>query len=187
MKAKLNDLSFALDGSARLTLQTEEDPRELFERLKDLPVRVEIKQWREKRSLDANAYYWCLLGKCAAALKISNPRAHNLMLRRYGVPERIDEQLVYLVLPESEEAEEKALESENYHIKPTAQVKVGKDGKAYRTYIMLRGSSSYDSQEMNVLINGLVEECRALGIETRSPEEIASMLEGCDVRQLRAV
>ena len=178
MKARLHDLTFTAGGDARLTLQTTEDLGELFDRLKDLPVRVEIKQWRDKRSLDANAYYWVLLSKAAAALKISNNRAHNLMLRRYGAPELMDEQLVYLVLPESQEAEEKALESETYHIRPTSQVKEGRDGKLYRTYILLKGSSAYDTKEMSRLISGLVDECRALGIETLTPEELRSLIGG---------
>lgn len=182
MKADLFDISFTRDGDSLLTLRTSEDVTGLFDRLKDLPVRVDVKQWREKRSLDANAYYHVLLDRCAASLGISKPRAHNLMLRRYGAVETIDEQIVYLVLPESEEAAEKALEAETYHIRPTSQVKTGRDGKQYRTYMLLKGSSDYDTKEMSTLINGLVDECRALGIETKSPEEVAALLEAYDAR-----
>ena len=182
MKCNLDDLKFSRDGDSLLTLRTSEDVTGLFDRLKDLPVRVDVKQWREKRSLDANGYYWLLLDRCAASLGISKPRAHNLMLRRYGAVETIDEQIVYLVLPESEEAAEKALEAETYHIRPTSQVKTGRDGKQYRTYMLLKGSSDYDTKEMSTLINGLVDECRALGIETKSPEEVAALLEAYDAR-----
>lgn len=182
MKCNLDDLKFSRDGDSLLTLRTSEDVTDLFDRLKDLPVRVDVKQWREKRSLDANAYYHVLLDRCAASLGISKPRAHNLMLRRYGAVETIDEQMVYLVLPESEEAAEKALEAETYHIRPTSQVKTGRDGKQYRTYMLLKGSSDYDTKEMSTLINGLVDECRALGIETKSPEEVAALLEAYDAR-----
>lgn len=182
MKCNLDDLKFSRDGDSLLTLRTSEDVTGLFDRLKDLPVRVDVKQWREKRSLDANGYYWLLLDRCAASLGISKPRAHNLMLRRYGAVETIDEQMVYLVLPESEEAAEKALEAETYHIRPTSQVKTGRDGKQYRTYMLLKGSSDYDTKEMSTLINGLVDECKALGIETKSPEEVAALLEAYDAR-----
>lgn len=182
MKCNLDDLKFSRDGDNLLTLRTSEDVTGLFDRLKDLPVRVDVKQWREKRSLDANGYYWLLLDRCAASLGISKPRAHNLMLRRYGAVETIDEQMVYLVLPESDEAAEKALEAETYHIRPTSQVKTGRDGKQYRTYMLLKGSSDYDTKEMSTLINGLVDECKALGIETKSPEEVAALLEAYDAR-----
>ena len=177
MKADLTDISFTREGATLLTIRTRENITELFDRLKDIPVAVVVEQWREPRSKSANAYYRTLLRRCAASLKISENRAHNLMLRRYGVVERVDEQLVYLVVPESEDAEEKALEADAYHIRPTSQVKPGKDGKMYRTYVLLKGSSEYNSKEFSDLLNGLIDECHHLGIETKSPEEVRSMLE----------
>lgn len=139
---------------------------------------AELKEQRRKRSLDANAYYRALLAKLAGALDVSKDAAHNLMLRRYGQPEIIEGKLVFVVIPETEAAEQQTLEAETYHIKPTSQVKAGNDGAMYRTYIMLRGSHSYDSKEMSALINGLVSECKSMGIETMTPEELAGM--GCE-------
>ena len=46
----------------------------------------------------------------------------------------------------------------------------------YRTYIMLRGSSSYDTKEMARLIDGLVSECKEVGIETLPPDEVERMM-----------
>ncbi len=88
-----------------------------------------------------------------------------------------DEQAVYVVIPDTEEAEKHVEESETYHLKPTSQVKEGKDGRMYRTYMMLRGSSDYDSREMSKLIDGLVAEAKELGIETLTPEELHEMNE----------
>lgn len=177
MQGRLVDLSFTRSGSARLAIETNEPVGSLYDRLKDVLVRVDIKRWRDKRSLDANAYYWVLLSKLADALDISNAKAHNLMLRRYGQLDYIDGKVVYVILPETESAEEKALESETFHLKPTSSVRAGNDGLQYRTYHMLRGSSTYDTKEMSRLINGLADECRALGIETMTAEELASMLD----------
>lgn len=137
---------------------------------------VSIKQFRKKRSLDANAYYWKLLTKLAEAIKVSKSRAHNLILRKYGQTEVIDGQLIRMLIPDTEESEIKALEAETYHIKPTAQVKEGKDGILYRTYVMLRGSSSYDTREMSELIDGLIADCKELGIETLPPDELERMM-----------
>ncbi len=139
-------------------------------------LRIEVKRYREKRSLDANAYYWTLVTKLADALGISNPCMHNQLLRRYGQLEDIDGKLIYLVLPDTEEAEDKDLEAETYHIKPTSEVKIGEKGEAYRTYVMMRGSSTYDTKEMSRLIEGLVSECREAGIETITPDEIERMM-----------
>ena len=68
------------------------------------------------------------------------------------------------------------LEAETYHIKPTSQVQKGADGTLFRTYKMLRGSSTYDTKEMSYLIDGLVGECRELGIETLPPRELERMM-----------
>ena len=125
---------------------------------------VEIKRHRKKRSLDQNAMYWAVLGQVAKALNISTSYCHNLCLRRYGQLERYGEQNVYVVLPDTEEASKQADEAESYHVKPTSQVKAGKDGQNYRTYILLRGSSTYDTAEMTRLIDGLMDEARQMGI-----------------------
>lgn len=140
-------------------------------------LRITAVQWREKRSLDANAYMWVLLTKQAEALKISKTRAYNIALRRYGQPEIIDGSVMYTPIPDTEEAEETAIEAETFHIKPTSQVMTGKDGVMYRTYKMIRGSSTYDTKEMSELIDGIVSDCKELGIDTATPDEIKHMLE----------
>ena len=140
--------------------------REVVESLDpDKVYAVEIKEKKKKRSLDQNALYWAVLTQVAKTLNISNPRCHNIMLRRYGQPERYGDQAVYVVLPDTEEAAVKAAEAETYHLKPTSQVKAGKDGINYRTYLLLRGSSTYDSSEMSRLVEGLLDEARQMGIE----------------------
>ena len=149
-----------------------ERPRAILETIKaGKRYNVDIKEYRKKRSLDANALYWALLTALAKELDISNPRAHNLMLRRYGAPWRVDEQMVFTVIPDTDEAENTALEAETVHMRPTAQVREGKDGKTYRTYVLLRGSSDYDTAEMGRLIDGLISECKEMGIDTMSARE----------------
>lgn len=138
---------------------------------------VAIKEYRKKRSLDQNAMYWSVLTSFAEVLNISNARAHNLLLRRYGQLERYDDRPVYVVLPDTEDAETKADEAETYHLKPTSQVKQGKDGKAYRTWMLLRGSSTYDTKEMTRLLDGLLDECKEMGIAVMTERE-ASLLNG---------
>lgn len=161
----------------QIQLETERDIREALAQLVDKPLRVKICQWREKRSLDANSYYWKLLTELSEKLQCSKPYLHNMMLRQYGQDEMIDGQLIRLVLPEGPEAERKAEEAESYHIRPTTEIRTGADGRLYRTYIMMRGSSTYDTREMSRLIDGLVEECKAQGIETLPPDEFGRMME----------
>lgn len=79
---------------------------------------------------------------------------------------------MYLVLPDTDEAERTALQADTFHIKPTSDVRLGKDDKMYRTYVMLKGSHELDSAEMNRLIDGVLGECKEQGIPTDSPAEI---------------
>ena len=163
-------------GKMRLTFEFDSDVSAAIDKIKDKLLRITVKLWRDKRSLDANSYYWVLLSRLAEAVGISKPRAPNLMLRKYGQNLVIDSQIAFLVIPDTEEAEETALEAESFHIRPTSQVKQGKDGKMYRTYTVLAGSSTYDTKEMSELINGLVSECKEQGIETLTPDELARMM-----------
>lgn len=166
-----------ISGKWELTFEIEENLTHAIEDIQEKELSICAKAYRKRRSLDANAYYWQLIAKLAEALNLSKTRIHNLMLARYGQLEEYDGKLVYVVLPDTPEGEEKALEADTYHLKPTSEVQAGKDGTLFRTYKMLRGSSSYNSKEMSMLINGLIDECNQMGIETFPPEKVEGMLQ----------
>ena len=108
-----------------LLLRTSE-AREIAESAEpDKTYIVEIREYRKKRTLDQNAMYWAILTEFAKALGMSNAEAHNRMLRNYGQAEIIGEKLVYVILPDTEEAEQKALNAESYHLRPTSQTRLG--------------------------------------------------------------
>jgi hypothetical protein len=130
----------------------------------------------EKRSLSQNAYYWQLLGKTAASLKIGRAELHNRMLRDYGQIQWIDGHPVTVEIPDTDKAEEMALKADTFHIKPTDQI-IEKGGQTYRVYIMLRGSHEYNTWEMSVLLNGMVQEAENVGIETMTPKELEELRE----------
>jgi len=161
-----------------LTVQSDKDSigPEWEELRKCEKLTFEVKKYRKGRSLDANAYYWQLLTKLADKLDMSKPHMHNFLLRRYGQPEIVDGKLIHVVVPDSDGGTRIADEAETFHIRPTAQVKEFPDGKMYRTYVMLRGSSTYDTREMSKLIDGLVTECKEQGIDTLPPAEFERMM-----------
>ena len=163
-------------GKFRITFEADQDISGQLDALQGKELHITAGPWRRKRSLDANAYYWVLLSKMAEAVKISKPRAHNLMLRRYGQPLIIDGARIYIRIPDTEKAEEMALEASEFHIRPTSEVVAGNNGVDYRTYVMLLGSSQYDTAQMSHLIDGLVGECKGIGIETVPPDELKHML-----------
>ena len=178
ISCQTDKLTWSADaGGMSLSIRTPQ-ARQIADSCKDgKTYTVEIKEYRKKRSLDQNALYWSILTSFAEALDISNARAHNLLLRRYGQLERYDDKLVYVVLPDTDEAETKAQEAESYHLKPTSQVKEGKDGQMYRTYMLVRGSSTYSTREMKRLIDGLIDECENIGICVLSERDRALLNE----------
>ena len=181
LTGKICTTAFTADGRPLITFEVYEGQPALkiAQEYKDgARVALRVTKYNEKRSLDANAYYWQLLTKLAGLQKISNNYCHNVMLRRYGVLEEIDGKPVYLVIPDTDEAEKKADESETYHIKPTSNVREGNDGIMYRTYMLLKGSHEYSTAEFSRLVSGLVDECKQCGIETIPPDELARMFEG---------
>ena len=161
----------------RLTILFEpnEDFGQAYEELKDCDkLSLEIKPYKRKRSLDANRYYWALLTKLAGILGTSNAELRNILLSKHGFMEIVDGKMRPIPIPDTDAASKQVMESQVYHLKPTSDVRMGNDGVMYRTYIMLRGSSTYDTAEMSRLIDGLVGDCRDVGMadaEIASPEE----------------
>lgn len=179
LTGKIHSMAFSVDGKPLIQFEVEQyhEAMKTAQKLKDCPkITIKLAEHKAKRSLDANAYYWLLIGKLAKALNISTSYCHNVMLRRYGVLELVDETPIYLMIQDTDEATRKADEAEKYHIKPTSHVREGTDGKMYRTYMMLKGSHEYDTAEMATLISGLREECMNVGIPVETPDEIANLL-----------
>lgn len=135
----------------------------------------DVVEHKEKRSLNSNSYYWVLASKVADKLRISKTVLHNNLLRSYGQRLFIDDKCVYVPIPDTEEAEKTALESETVHLKPTGATTEGKDGITYRYYVMLRGSHDYTTREMSVLLDGLIQEAKQLDIEVLTPAQLEEM------------
>lgn len=135
----------------------------------------DVKEHREKRSLTQNAYYWKLLSILARKLHMSNARLHNLMLRECAPPFMIDDHIAMQPIPDTETAEAQVLESETYHLRPSSGTITDKNGVTYRWYVLLRGSSTFNTAEMSALLDRLIEDCKEQGIETLPPHEIMRM------------
>lgn len=137
----------------------------------------DIKEHKERRSLDSNSYYWVLVSKLSQKIRLSATRIHNTMLRDVAPPYLIDGRVAMQPIPDTDEAENQVLESATYHLKPSSGTIEGKDGQLYRWYIVLRGSSTFNREEMSALIDRIVAECKEQDIETATPEQLAQMAE----------
>lgn len=177
-KGQLKGLSRDLDGGLIVSFRAFEE-KKVIGRLEDIQggtIEITAEPVKKKRSLTANAYYWALCGKMAAKLNVSTSRVHNMLLRRYGALETVDGENMICFLPDTEKAEETALEADTYHVKPTSATKVFKDGSTRRMYMILKGSHDYTTAEMSTLINGIVDECNHMGIQTATPDEIKEIM-----------
>ena len=175
VKARFREMLLTADGGRRVVFELSSgvSPEEL-QSITDKDLRLTVKVWKEKRSRDANAYYWTLTEKLAAAMKIGKPECHNMNLRDYGVLMMVDGHPIPVEIPDTDEAEKSVLRQDTFHLRPTSEV-YERGGVMYRTYFLLRGSHSYDTAEMSALLDGVIEDCKSCGIETATPEEIERM------------
>lgn len=137
----------------------------------DKTKKFEVKEYKEKRSLDSNAYCWALLGKLQDKLEIPKEEIYKDLIKNIGS---------YEIVPIRNEAVEKFRRSWSKNglgwITETMKSKL----KGFTNVITYYGSSSYDTAEMSKLIELIVQECQQFGIETKPKEEINSLLENWD-------
>ncbi len=157
-----------LNGKLNVTFEIDTEPENLNS-LTGKVIDLTAGTHRNRRSLDANAYFHVLITKIANVNGISAAHAKNMMIARYGVPEILENgtQLYY----KTNAPWEYMRESETIHCVP-----VRYEGTA-TFYRIMRGTHTYDSKEMSDLINGTVMEAKELGIETETPDEIERMIQ----------
>lgn len=166
MKGRLLDLSFTLNGKQRLVIELDDDFRQDFAGLKEHDVSIEVKRWRKKRSLDANAYAWVLMDKIAQATGVPKTEVYRQAIREIGGVSDI------VAVPDN--AVDKFREGwSKQGIGWQTEILDSKPG--YKRIVVYYGSSTYDTQQMAALIDSLVQEAQALGIETLPPHEIARL------------
>lgn len=125
---------------------------------------IEAKKHTKKRSLDANAYCWVLLGRLAEKMNIPAKEIYKMEIRNIGV---------YEVLPVKEEAVEKFRQAWQKNGIGWICEEIGKS--KLNGYINLKayyGSSTYNNKEMSRLIDTIVEDCKLQGIPTDTSEQI---------------
>lgn len=118
----------------------------------------ELKEYKEKRNKDQNAKYWKLLSELSLVLKIGIEELHFNMLKNYS-------QRYEILVPS-----EIGVRGIEYYEKKST---ISKNGKEFTVYHVFTPSHELNTQEFALLMSGLIEECKQVGIETRSPDEIA--------------
>ena len=165
-----------LNRKLNVTFQIDTKPIEELNALGELDaIDIIAKKHRKKRSLDANAYFHVLVGKIADAMNppISKARAKNMLIGRYGQQEFLEDGQQVVI--KTNISVDEMLEQEFLHCFPCgSQKEKDADVVFYKVY---RPSHALDSKEFSILLDGTVQECKVLGIETIPPAELKRMVE----------
>lgn len=137
---------------------------------KDKLYDLEIKEHRQKRSLDANAYSWVLINKIADALRLTPKEVY-----RQAIQDIAGNHEIIPIKTEAADKFKQVWESQGLGW-PCVDIGRSKiDG--YRNMKAYYGSSTYDTRQMSLLIDHLIQDCKALDIETLPPDKLALLLE----------
>lgn len=133
-------------------------------------VFAQLKEYKPKRSLEANAYAWVLIGKLANVLRADKEEIHLDMLKRYGqiALDREGNPIVFSV--------KSSIDPSSFS---RYLVKIGEselNGETFCHYKGLKGSREFDRGEMSIYIEGIISEAKELGIETLPDSQLEGLV-----------
>ena len=167
MVGRIVECSRSLTGNLRVTFEV--DSLDELRGMEDKEITLEAKISRNKRSLNANAYFHVLVGKIAEKLTISKAKAKNILLGKYGQREMVDDGPLIISILENVDMYER----EDIHCIPVGHGVV--NGRDFTHWAIVRPSHEYDTKEMAALIDGTIADAKELDIETLSENEIKRM------------
>lgn len=172
LKCRYEGLQFNMSGQQMLTLAIQGDFRPYIEKFSDKDLTIKITPFKAKRSLNANAYSWVLINKLAEKLNISPDEVYRNAIRHIGG--------VYEIICCQNKAVDKFCKSwQRNGIGWQTEILDSKiDGCT--NVVCYYGSSEYDTKQMSRLIDNIVQDCKAVGIETMTPDELERL---CDAWQ----
>lgn len=128
---------------------------------KDKLYDVKINEYSDKRTKTMNAYYWLLLTELANVLKIGKDELHTELIKRYSQRDYIS--LLANIKPS------------DYFPYFEYQNTFKHNDNTFRSYLVFKRSSDMNKHEFSILLDGLISECKEVGINTMTPEEIAQL------------
>lgn len=172
-------VKFLIDGDAELIFRIPAAQRgELMQGIDRLlssgvnNLSIKAGKKKRKRSLDANDYLWVLCTKVAEKLQdgktmVTKEDVYRRHIRSVGV---------YTALAVQENAVEAFTDAWRKNGTGWLAEVVDSTLDGCKKVFAYHGSSTYTSTEMSRLIDSVLEDCRALGIETMPPVELESLL-----------
>lgn len=125
----------------------------------------DLSEHKQKRSLNANALLWHCLGKIANTLNTDKWEIYLQMLKRYG-------KYTYIcVKPNVVDSVKKQWRE----CEVLGDIEI--NGQKAIQMLCYFGSSTYDSKEFSILLNGVISEMEEMGLATPESEEIERIME----------
>ena len=169
-----------------VTFNVAADPAKIEQYL-DMDLDVTFVKHKEKRSLNANAYFWKLVNLIAKAAGLSDAMVHDRLLsenRAYVITDGVME---WRVTSEKPSVYGIIKDGERYYIDSGMPVTMNKpngtllqkngDPVIGNVFWRIKGSHEMDTAEMARLIDSTVEEAKSLGIETMTPNQIKILVD----------
>lgn len=135
---------------------------------KNKRVAIKLDAIKQKRSLNANAYAWVLIDRIAAAIGVDKAEVYRDAIRDIG-----GNSDVVLVANDAVDKLRAVWEARGLGW----IVEVTDRADTFSTVLLHYGSSTYDTRQMTLLIDHLVQDAKELGIETLPPDRLAGMIE----------
>lgn len=128
-----------------------------------------IQEHKEKRSKNANDYFHLLVHKIAEKLKMGNEETKIKMNLEYGTPERLEQNILFAFqVPKGADVSRVCKYAKWYQ-------EIIDNGIKKDCYIVYKETHTLNTAEMSRLIDGVVQEAKDLGIETKTPKELAEL------------
>lgn len=169
MKATIQDLMYnTIRKETTVVMVFEGNQAADIEKHKGGHVDVSIKKFRKDRSRDANAYYWTLCDKLATRLYLSKEEVYKQHIKQVGG----NNDMVCVQNKGVENLRKGWSENGIGWVTETMPSKL----EGCTNVVLYYGSSTYDTEQMSRLINLCVQDCKAVGIETMTPQELEALV-----------
>lgn len=132
---------------------------------------AELKEYREKRSLDANAYYWRLVSDLSKAIGTAPEDVYRQHIKDIGNYE--------VICIQDHALDDFTRRWTSGHLGRFVETRESKLPGCV-TVLAYYGSSDFDTREMSILIDNCIQDCQAVGIETLPPDKLALLKEDWD-------
>ena len=133
----------------------------IFRLDKDTVYDVKIEKHKKMKTSDQNAYVWKLMNEIGNVLRKSKDEVYFDMLKSYGQVSEI------CILS--------SINPSGYFKYYEVSSKRMFNDKEFTIYRIYKGSSEFDTREMSIFIDGVIQEAKQLGIQTLTPNQLLEL------------